>query len=270
LQWEEGTFPKALHARRLCAWECALLLAPGQLLAPPASHPRVHDGRWRVIIEAQTLEAAIHRVTACLATRGRNLVRPEQPLDKVASRNADLLGHRYGIGAHRRWPLVDVAVSYGMARADVHKVVARLIARSAQFAFEIPVLDVIMEAGAFLSTTADADGRMRDLLGPSLSVERAAAFAGEILSQRLTGSDPRMAGACTSIPTDAAKAPPVGDVLPEAQEPGLGMSRVAAGVARVTAEKRAEVWVKENAEAIESSNAYVEQHGLPLETYRKF
>ncbi|WP_246392023.1 hypothetical protein [Paraburkholderia youngii] len=73
--------------------------------------------------EAQTLEAAIHGVAACLATRGRNLVGPEQPLDKAASRNADLLGHRYGIGAHRHWPLVDVAVSYGMARADVHKAV---------------------------------------------------------------------------------------------------------------------------------------------------
>lgn len=39
MQWERGTFPKALTADQLRAWECALLLAPGQLLAPPVSHP---------------------------------------------------------------------------------------------------------------------------------------------------------------------------------------------------------------------------------------
>ncbi|MGF6973686.1 transcriptional regulator with XRE-family HTH domain [Paraburkholderia sp. JPY465] len=186
-QWEQATFPKVLTAQRLRAWERALLLAPGELLAPPASHPRVCDGRWRVLIEAQTLEAAIHGVAACLATRGRNLVRPEQPLDKAASRNADLLGHRYGIGAHRNWPVVDVALSYGMARADVHKAVARLIARSAQFAFEIPVLDSIIGAGGFSSASAAVDDRVRDLAGPSLSMARAAAFADEILSRQTTG-----------------------------------------------------------------------------------
>ncbi|NUY01472.1 helix-turn-helix domain-containing protein [Paraburkholderia sp. JPY169] len=39
-QWEQATFPKVLTAQRLRAWERALLLAPGELLAPPASHPR--------------------------------------------------------------------------------------------------------------------------------------------------------------------------------------------------------------------------------------
>jgi transcriptional regulator with XRE-family HTH domain/post-segregation antitoxin (ccd killing protein) len=270
LQWEAGTFPKALHAQRLRAWERALLLAPGQLLEPPASHPRMQDGQWRVVIEAETLEAAIHRVAVCLATRGRNLVGPDQPLDKAASRNAELLAHRYGIGAHRRWPLVDVAVSYGTARADVHKAVSRLIARAAQFAFEIPVLDSIVRAGGFASTNACADGRIRSLLGSSLSLECAATFAGEILARCLTDACPGTA-ACAGIPTDAAKAPLVGNVLPEAREPGLKMSQTTrAGLGRVAAEKRAADWRKENAEAIESSNAYVEQHGLPLETFRKF
>ncbi|MGF6508557.1 transcriptional regulator with XRE-family HTH domain [Paraburkholderia sp. 32] len=107
LRWEQGTFPKALTVARLRGWERALLLAPGQLLAPPASHPGVGDGRWRVTIGTETLEAAIHRVAACLATRGRNLLQPEQPLDAKAARDADLLAHRYGVGAHRR-PLVDL------------------------------------------------------------------------------------------------------------------------------------------------------------------
>jgi hypothetical protein len=65
------------------------------------------------------------------------------------------------------------------------------------------VLDSIVEASAagVSSTTAVADGRMRDLLGPSLSMDRAAAFAREILSRRIAGADARRAVACTGIPT---------------------------------------------------------------------
>lgn len=33
---------------------------------------------------------------------------------------------------------------------------------------------------------------------------------------------------------------------------------------------KAEQWVEQNREAIESSNEYVEKHGLPLEKVRKF
>ncbi|WP_434666227.1 helix-turn-helix transcriptional regulator [Paraburkholderia sp. A3BS-1L] len=200
LQWERGAFPKALTAQRLHAWERALLLAPGQLLAPPAPHPMVIDGRWRVVIEAQTLEAAIHRVAGCLATHGRNLVTPGQPMERASSRNADLLAYRYGIGAYRG-SLVDVAVAYGMAATDVRKAMARLIERAARFAFEIPVLNVIEKAGAadLSSTTTVAGDRIRDLLGPSLSMERAAAFASEILSRQIAGAELRMGVACASI-----------------------------------------------------------------------
>ncbi|MGF6810820.1 transcriptional regulator with XRE-family HTH domain [Paraburkholderia sp. Clong3] len=201
LRWEQGTFPKALTVARLRTWERALLLAPGQLLAPPASHPGVGDGRWRVTIGTETLEAAIHRVAACLATRGRNLLQPEQPLDATPARDADLLAHRYGVGAHRR-PLVDLAVSYGIDPSHARQTVARMVARAAGFAFRIPVLDDMLAVGAagFSFTTAVADGRMRDLLGPSLSMEHAAAFAGEILSRRITGADPGKAVAGTRRP----------------------------------------------------------------------
>lgn len=34
--------------------------------------------------------------------------------------------------------------------------------------------------------------------------------------------------------------------------------------------RRAAQWKQENAEAIESSNAWVAEHGLPLEKYRQF
>lgn len=201
VQWEQGTFPKALAIERIRAWERALLLAPDQLLVPPAAHPGVRDGRWRVVIEAETLETAIRRVAECLATRGRNLVRPEQPLDAQAGRNADLLAHRYGIGT-RRWPLIDVAVAYGITLSHAHQTIAGMITRAAQFKFEIAVLDSIVEASAasLPSTTAVAGGRMRDLLGPSLSMERAAAFASEIVSRRIADADAHIAVTYASIP----------------------------------------------------------------------
>ncbi|MFM0100857.1 helix-turn-helix transcriptional regulator [Paraburkholderia nemoris] len=192
-QWEQGTFPKALTAERFRAWEHALLLAPDQLLAPPAAHPGLRDGRWRVVVEAETLETAIRRVAECLATRGRSLVRPEQPLDAKAVRNADLLAHRYGIGT-RRWPLIDVALAYGITLSHAQQTIAGMIARAAQFEFDIAVLDAIAEASAagLPSTTTVGDRRMRDLLGPSLSMERAAAFTSEVLSWRIARA------ACTS------------------------------------------------------------------------
>ncbi|WP_429291464.1 helix-turn-helix domain-containing protein [Paraburkholderia sp. CI3] len=230
LQWEQGTFPKALTVARLRGWERALLLAPGQLLAPPASHPGVGDGRWRVTIGTETLEAAIHRVAACLATRGRNLLQPEQPLDAKAARDADLLAHRYGVGAHRR-PLVDLAVSYGIDPSHARQTVARMVARAAGFAFRIPVLDDMLAVGAagFSFTTAVADGRMRDLLGPSLSMGRAAAFAGEILSRRITGADPGKAVAGTRRPAKAANPSLAADVVCEGTRPAFNRSQVAQG-----------------------------------------
>lgn len=192
VQWEQGTFPKALTIERIRAWERALLLKQDQLLAPPAAHPRVRDGRWRVVIEADTLETAIRRVAECLATRGRNLVRQDQPLDSRACRDADLLAHRYGISTHR-WPLIEVAVTYGMTLSHAHQTIAGMISRAAQFEFDIPVLDSIGAATAarLSSTTAFADLHMRDLLGPSLSMEQAAAFAIEILARRIGGAGGR-------------------------------------------------------------------------------
>lgn len=60
-------------------------------------------------------------------------------------------------------------------------------------------------------------------------------------------------------------------LLSEAKSLGIDVSQVAeAGLARAVADARAGRWLKENAEAIESSNAYVEQYGLPFEKYRMF
>jgi antitoxin CcdA len=43
-----------------------------------------------------------------------------------------------------------------------------------------------------------------------------------------------------------------------------------AGLARALAEKRAELWLRDNQSALNSSNDYVDQHGLPLTQYRGF
>lgn len=202
VQWEQGTFPRALTVERLRAWERALLLTPDDLLTFPPAHPRVRDGRWRVVVEADTFEMAILRVAECLATRGRNLFRLGQPLEARASRDADLLAHRYGIGPRRRWPLIDVAVTYGITLAHAQQTIARMIAQAAQFEFDISVLDAIEEAGATgrSSTTPVVDFRTRELLGASLSMVRAAAFASEILSRRIAVADESLAEWCTTNP----------------------------------------------------------------------
>jgi antitoxin CcdA len=60
-------------------------------------------------------------------------------------------------------------------------------------------------------------------------------------------------------------------LLAEAKVLHINISQAAeAGVARAVAEKRAEQWLAENQEALDSWNAYVEEHGLPLADYRSF
>lgn len=60
-------------------------------------------------------------------------------------------------------------------------------------------------------------------------------------------------------------------LLAQAKELQVNVSRAAEfGLMQAIAEKKAEIWLKENGEAIESSNDYVEKHGLPLARYRSF
>jgi antitoxin CcdA len=61
------------------------------------------------------------------------------------------------------------------------------------------------------------------------------------------------------------------NLLSEAKTLGIDVSKVPeTRLAEAISDRRAELWLKENAEAIESYNAYVGQHGLPLEKYRMF
>jgi len=83
-----------------------------------------------------------------------------------------------------------------------------------------------------------------------------------------------MANASFSSPGATRKATNVSlgeALLAEAKSLRINISQAAeAGVARAVAEKRAELWLEANREALESSNAYVEEHGLPLARYRSF
>jgi len=60
-------------------------------------------------------------------------------------------------------------------------------------------------------------------------------------------------------------------LLAEAQQQGIDTKRAAEdGVRRALRQARADAWRRENTEAMASSNAWVEEHGLPLAKYRRF
>jgi len=60
-------------------------------------------------------------------------------------------------------------------------------------------------------------------------------------------------------------------LLTEAKALKVNLSRAAEdGLRCAVAAAKAAHWKAENAAALQSSNAYIEKHGLPLETYRQF
>lgn len=61
------------------------------------------------------------------------------------------------------------------------------------------------------------------------------------------------------------------DLLAEAKALSVNVSRAAEdGIARAVKAEKERLWKIENREALESWNAYVEEHGLPLAKYRQF
>lgn len=60
-------------------------------------------------------------------------------------------------------------------------------------------------------------------------------------------------------------------LIEEARALDVNLSRAAEqGLREAVGQARADRWRAENAEALASSNAWVEQHGLPLARYRAF
>lgn len=61
------------------------------------------------------------------------------------------------------------------------------------------------------------------------------------------------------------------DLSQEARSFGVNLSQAAeAGVRRAVAEAKADQWRRDNVEAVDSSNRWVETNGLPLDRYRRF
>ena len=62
-----------------------------------------------------------------------------------------------------------------------------------------------------------------------------------------------------------------GNLLEEARSLSVNISRAAEeGIANAVKAEKERRWKIENREAIESSNRWVEEHGLPLAKYRQF
>lgn len=60
-------------------------------------------------------------------------------------------------------------------------------------------------------------------------------------------------------------------LLAEARSFGVNLSQAAeVGVKQAVAAAKSAHWKQENAQALQSSNAWVEKNGLPLEQYRNF
>ncbi|MBQ0831804.1 type II toxin-antitoxin system CcdA family antitoxin [Marinobacter sp.] len=60
-------------------------------------------------------------------------------------------------------------------------------------------------------------------------------------------------------------------LLKEAKVLGINVSRSAeAGIAEAVKLHKQESWLKDNAKALASSNAYIEANGLPLAKHRQF
>lgn len=60
-------------------------------------------------------------------------------------------------------------------------------------------------------------------------------------------------------------------LLKEAKELGINISRSAeAGIAEAVKRQKRKKWLEDNANALASSNTYVEANGLPLARHRQF
>ena len=87
-------------------------------------------------------------------------------------------------------------------------------------------------------------------------------------SDRALTSFSRAAPAHARKPTNISVDP---TLVAEARALGINLSQAAeVGIAAAVARRRQERWREENRAALESSNAYVEAHGLPLERQRVF
>ncbi|WP_397474197.1 type II toxin-antitoxin system CcdA family antitoxin [Pusillimonas sp.] len=81
----------------------------------------------------------------------------------------------------------------------------------------------------------------------------------------LTASSPRsVTKRATNVSLDE-------ELLSAAKALHINISQAAeSGVAQAISRRRSELWLAENQEAIDSSNAFIEKYGLPLAKHRMF
>ncbi len=61
------------------------------------------------------------------------------------------------------------------------------------------------------------------------------------------------------------------DLLAEAKEMGINISRSAEeGISMAVLQVKKQLWLEQNRVALESSNSFVEQSGIPLASHRRF
>jgi len=81
----------------------------------------------------------------------------------------------------------------------------------------------------------------------------------------------RPASAPRPAPRKAANLTARPDLIAEARELGINLSDVLErGLVQAISEARAAIWLEENREALDSSNAWVKEHSLPLAGKRLF
>ncbi len=81
----------------------------------------------------------------------------------------------------------------------------------------------------------------------------------------------RMMKNITSSPRKAANVSLNAQAIADAKELGINISKACErGLVAEISKARADRWRRENAEAIASSNEWVEKNGLPLAKYRMF
>lgn len=194
IKWEKGELPRSIHKNRLLAWENALALPSGWLLMPDGDEPVIPAPRQQpVTIVANSVADAIRMVAICLATRGRNLAFPDRPVEVGAQRDAELFARRYGIYGPDATTLAELAAPTGITRERVRQIIETLTERSAQFEFDIPVLDSLQLAcSAYLPCSVSVlNSEMRTHLGEHLRLEDACLFANDLLGKRIVRmSDP--------------------------------------------------------------------------------
>nr|WP_261320089.1 helix-turn-helix domain-containing protein [Burkholderia sp. AU32357] len=188
LKWEKGELPRTIHIDRLHAWETALALPAGWLLAPGGEEPMIPaSNRQRVTIVADTISDAIRQVAICLATRGRNLAFPDRQIGSGAQRDADLFACRYGVSGAEGNTLNELAAPLGITRERVRQIIEKLIEKSSQFEFDIPVLDaLVLQCTPHLPCPVSLlNSQLRTQLGEYLTLEGASAFANDLLGKRI-------------------------------------------------------------------------------------